>query len=316
LHLQDIPSLLNNTKGWPWNYELLHGSSVLPGGKTWPKISIVTPSLNQGRYLEEAIRSVLLQGYPNLEYIIIDGGSTDESLSIIKKYQPWITYWVSEEDRGQSHAINKGFTKATGDIFAWLNSDDVYQENALVTVAQALAGKCEALLVGDSIITDGPDRLSGRVDRRRPSWEEMAYDARSFPQPSVFWTRDLWDLAGPLNEELYYVMDYDLWLRMRPHAVEEIFLDHVLSYARSHPEQKGAGVKLKKNHELFTRQRVWVAIRSAKSRGESAYTWLIRIWGRRFISAIKNKSFSWLSGSVFHREAFRQVIKGGMDKGL
>ncbi|NVO00781.1 MAG: glycosyltransferase, partial [Geobacteraceae bacterium] len=104
-----------------------------------PKITIVTPSYNQGRFLEKTILSVLDQGYPNLEYIVIDGGSTDESVEIIKKYADRLTYWVSEPDRGQSHAINKGFERATGEIFGWLNSDDWYHPGALQAVAEAFA---------------------------------------------------------------------------------------------------------------------------------------------------------------------------------
>jgi glycosyltransferase involved in cell wall biosynthesis len=100
-------------------------------GSRWPRISIVTPSLNQANYLEETIRSVLLQGYPNIEYIIIDGGSTDESVEIIKKYEKWLSFWISEPDKGQSHAINKGFSKASGEIYAYINSDDLYEQNSV-----------------------------------------------------------------------------------------------------------------------------------------------------------------------------------------
>jgi glycosyltransferase involved in cell wall biosynthesis len=111
---------------------------------TYPKISIVTPSFNQGRFIEKTILSVIEQDYPNLEYIIIDGGSTDESVEVIKKYDQHLAYWVSEPDRGQSHAINKGFERATGEIFGWLNSDDWYHPGALKAVAEAFAANPEA----------------------------------------------------------------------------------------------------------------------------------------------------------------------------
>ena len=106
---------------------------MMPNGEAWPRISIVTPSFNQGQFIEETIRSILLQGYPNLEYIIIDGGSTDESVEIIKKYEPWLTYWVSEKDRGQAHAINKGLERCTGEILAYINSDDYYYPGCFCT---------------------------------------------------------------------------------------------------------------------------------------------------------------------------------------
>src|SRR5664279_556271 len=108
---------------WPWKGDLTGAGTSLRNDSIWPRISVVTPSFNQGQYIEETIRSVLLQGYPNLEYIIIDGGSADNTVEIIKKYGSWLAYWVTEKDRGQCHAINKGFARATGDIFAWLCSD-------------------------------------------------------------------------------------------------------------------------------------------------------------------------------------------------
>src|SRR5688572_24844846 len=136
--LAQMPPPPPEKTGWPWTEESPQLPDTMPNGQPWPKITIVTPSYNQGQFLEETIRSVLLQGYPNLEYIIMDGGSTDGSVDIIRKYEPYIAYWVSTTDRGQSHAINKGFSLATGHLMGWLNSDDVYAPNALMSIAQSL----------------------------------------------------------------------------------------------------------------------------------------------------------------------------------
>jgi hypothetical protein len=122
--LIDLPSSPTNKTGWMWTEVSPQLPDPGPDSHLWPRITIVTPSFNQGRFLEETIRSILFQGYPHLEYIIIDGGSNDNSVDIIKKYEPYLAYWVSEKDRGQAHAINKGFARASGDIYAYLNSDD------------------------------------------------------------------------------------------------------------------------------------------------------------------------------------------------
>ena len=125
--------------GWVWQQEITPEQKNIKNNLCLPKITIVTPSYNQGQFLEETIRSVILQGYKNLEYIVIDGGSTDNSLEIIHKYQDYLTYWVSEPDEGQAEAINKGFNLATGDIFAFLNSDDVYLPETLAKVGKFFA---------------------------------------------------------------------------------------------------------------------------------------------------------------------------------
>src|SRR5262249_30682863 len=133
--------------GWPWTRGRLVLPPKRPDGSPWPRLSIITPSYNQGQFIEETIRSVLLQGYPDLEYMIIDGGSTDNTVEIIRKYDPWLEYWVSERDRGQSHAINKGFRRSSGALLGWLNSDDVLLPNALATVATALGSPEQRVLI-------------------------------------------------------------------------------------------------------------------------------------------------------------------------
>lgn len=183
---------------------------------TFPKISIVTPSFNQGKFLEKTILSVLEQGYPNLEYIIIDGGSSDESVEIIKKYADRLAYWVSEPDRGQSHAINKGFEQATGEIFGWLNSDDWYHPGALQAVADAFAVNPEAGAVvgaGEMLYQESGTTLL--VEPFEVTLDSLfRFVDRYFCQPSCFFTAKAWKQCGPLDESLHLAMDLDIWLRI------------------------------------------------------------------------------------------------------
>jgi len=181
-------------------------------GYTWPKISIVTPSYNQGQYLEETIRSVLMQEYPNLEYIIIDGGSTDGSVEIIKKYEPWLTYWVSEPDRGQSHAINKGFARSTGKIMAWINSDDYYVKGAFQVVANAFLYNSTGWVAGNCYILEENGRVGNGKGKPKPEKESWMVSCH-YAQPGVFWHRNLWNACKGLDETLHYSLDYELWMQ-------------------------------------------------------------------------------------------------------
>jgi glycosyltransferase involved in cell wall biosynthesis len=223
--LDELPPPPPGKTGWPWTEESEQLPDTMPdpstglraGGEPWPRISIVTPSYNQAQFIEETIRSVLLQGYPNLEYIIIDGGSDDGSVEIIRKYEPWLAYWVSEKDRGQSHAINKGFERATGKIIAWLNSDDVYEPGALENAATHLKGRPDVGLVYSNCNIIDQD---SRVVRHRSVGN---YDPNDLllhyfvMQPSTFIRREAYEHIGGLKTDLDYAMDYDLWLRIGRH---------------------------------------------------------------------------------------------------
>jgi glycosyltransferase involved in cell wall biosynthesis len=177
----------------------------------FPSISIVTPSFNQGQYLEETICSVLDQNYPNLQYIIIDGGSTDNSVEIIKKYQKHLSYWVSEKDKGQTHAINKGIEKCTGEVFGYINSDDLLLPKSLDRVASVwneghtwLVGWCKYLEVSG----DWPYVV--RAIQRPADW----FIDNPIPQQSSFWARKYFDQIGLFREDLHYCFDYEYWMRM------------------------------------------------------------------------------------------------------
>ena len=219
---------------------------------TYPLISVITPSYNQGRFIEATIRSVVLQEYSNLEYIVIDGGSTDESIEIIKKYDSHITYWISEADQGQSHAINKGFEKATGDILCWINSDDMLKPDALKFVAQILSKSPNASwLVGASELINSEGSLTVMREPGSITHQTILnWPQNWFPQQSTFWTRKMWEIAGPLNEELYYAMDYALWLTMFRQS-SPIITQKVLSSYRFHDEAKCSANYSKMGKELI-----------------------------------------------------------------
>ena len=271
--LDRLPAPPPNKIGWPWtqNSELL--PDLMPNGRPWPQISIVTPNYNYGKFLAETIRSVLLQGYPNLEYLVIDGGSSDESLAVIAEYQPWLSYSCSERDRGQSHAINKGLTRATGAILAWLNSDDLYLPNALANVAMAFAqhpdvaliyGKCRTL-TGDRVLGDDMWRFSPFV------LPQMLVE-NQIPQASAFWTATSFQQAGPLREDLHFVMDYDLFLKIACTAKIAFVPEHWSAF-RSHDAQKSHDDNLLKvvAERRAVYRRLWQAPYFPKARLKQAW---------------------------------------------
>ncbi|MFC1771775.1 glycosyltransferase family 2 protein [Pseudomonadota bacterium] len=204
------------------------------------KFSIVTPSFNQGEFIENTILSVLDQNYPNLEYIVIDGGSSDNSIEIIKKYEKFLTYWVSENDRGQSHAINKGFAHASGDILGWLNSDDRLEPGALAVVAEVAKQYPETgVFVGHG---RKADRSGNTVYYKKPgklTFERLCewMDGGNFMQPSCFFRRTALEAAGPLDENVHIALDVDLWLKMIK-SVSFRPIDKLLSTAMVHEDAK------------------------------------------------------------------------------
>lgn len=182
-------------------------------------VSIVTPSYNQAPYLEATIRSVLEQDYDQIEYIIVDGGSTDGSREIIERYSDRLAWWVSEKDRGQTEAINKGFARAKGDVLAWLNSDDTYQPGAIREAVEYLKAHSEAGMVyGDCNYIDENGRVIGRFPAAQTDYKRLRQGYVHIPQQSSFWRGDLWRKVGPLDPTFYFAMDYDLWVRLAAEA--------------------------------------------------------------------------------------------------
>jgi glycosyltransferase involved in cell wall biosynthesis len=211
--------------------------------ESWPKISIVTPSYNQGQFLERTILSVLNQDYPNLEYIIVDGGSSDGSADIIRTYESHLTAWVSEKDDGQSHAIQKGFSWATGHILAWLNSDDVYLPGTLRAVGRAFRAHPElTVLYGNRYLIDEDDAIIG--DRRltryvRPlSPAGLLYGGFGIYQPASFWTREAYVSVGGVDPGFVHCMDNDLFVRLALAGGQFRFLREYLAGFRVYATSK------------------------------------------------------------------------------
>ena len=213
--------------------------SWIPGkDPSFPRISVVTPSFNQGDFLEHTILSVLNQDYPNLEYIIIDGGSTDRSIEIIKKYEKHLTYWVSEKDNGQSDAINKGFRRSTGEILAWLNSDDLYLPGTLLKVGRFFLSKPHVdVLYGDLFIADAEERILRTIKEVGFYKKALMHGAMNINQQSMFWRKRAFAKAGPLRN-LYFYMDGYLLLSFVKNSVAMWHIPDALAVFRVHSGTK------------------------------------------------------------------------------
>ena len=350
--LSELPSPPPGKTGWPWTEDSAQLPDTMPDPSTprqardvagsgqaapWPRVSIVTPSYNQGQFIEESIRSVLLQGYPDLEYIIIDGGSTDSSVEIIRKYEPWLAYWVSEPDRGQSHAINKGLERSTGQLFNWHNSDDVLTPNSLAITVAAMVNHPDASYVhGYNIAIDSQSHILSHINNHPiltetgvvldPAWSVS--NLKCGGQPGCLMDRDLVVELGGVDESLQFIMDLDLTLRLiliRP----PLYVHHPVVYFRLHPKSKGssrhaqqrAKARLIIAHKLFSRRDLPPEIRKLRRRAFATahqYAWrnyaeanmyLFALWHVLqdiFCSSRRN----WGARRAILRMAARQILSG------
>ena len=223
----------------------------MPSGKPWPKITVVTPTYKRAGLLEETIRSVITQRYPNLEYIVMDGGEDDETRKVIKKYEQNIAYWELEADRGQSHALNKGMKRATGDILTWLNDDDTFEPDALYSIALAFdMHECDVVAGVVRLERDGEPQghhmascPSGPLNLQELLDLDGRWNAgRFFYQPEVAFTKEIWQRAGgTVQENLHYSMDYDLWVRFAALGARVAIIGTPISKFLVHDEQKTVG---------------------------------------------------------------------------
>ncbi len=238
---ENLPPPPPSRSGWPWTEIDLPLPPTRLDGSAWPRISVVTPSFNQADYLEETIRSVLAQNYPNTELIIIDGGSTDESVDVIRKYEEWISYWISEKDDGQSHAINKGFRRSTGRWTGWQNSDDTYASGTFAAVAQADSRYPNAdIFYGSTWLTDS-DNTNGKLASVHQdfSLEDMIPLPFVFNQ-STFFKQTIFDHGFYIDPCKRHMMDYDFIWRLALSGFRFQYADGIAGCFRQQPLSKTA----------------------------------------------------------------------------
>lgn len=237
--LKELPIPSQNKSGWPWTTHRQQLPKKMADGSVWPRLSIITPSYNQGKFLEATIRSVLLQGYPNLEYIIIDGGSNDGSIDIIKKYENHLFYWHSQPDQGQADAINQGIEKSSGEILGWINSDDVYVRGTFQKIVKAFYDYPDYIVVhGNRILINDLGNVTGWVCLPPFDPKTLIYNVCS---ETAFWQRTAMQQVGTLNASLQFAIDLEFFGRLYK-AGKFRKLNQYLGYFRCYPENKSSTI--------------------------------------------------------------------------
>jgi glycosyltransferase involved in cell wall biosynthesis len=283
-----------------------------------PRITIVTPSFYQAKYLEQTIQSVLDQNYPNLEYIICDGGSTDGSVDIIRKYEKHLAWWCCEKDNGQSHAINKGLNRATGDIYCYINSDDYFLPDAFEKVAETYNAGGQFIVGWSQYLEPSGDFRPYPVQAHTDPSDWLIKNP--IPQQSAFWTAKLWKQLGPFRDDLHYSFDYEYWLRIKfkagvdPHVVHKcmaIFRLHYASKTMSgdqpfDPEDR----RLRDEYMpyLTWSERRWVrtALRHARARSNRAAGWAAL--KKKDLAAARKLALSTVSNALTSLDSWRLMF--------
>lgn len=287
--MPDLPPPPAAQAGWPWQSGA--APAIRKPADGWPRLTVVTPSYNQAPYLERTIRSVLLQGYPNLEYIVIDGASTDGSVEIIRKYERWITFWVSEPDHGQAGAINKGLKRATGDWLAWQNSDDIFYPGAFAAVAmRSLSRPAADLIIGNINLIDEDDRVLTDLRFVRPTFKALLAEGMVLTNQAAFWRRSVHEPIGWLKEEMVCAFDFEWFLRVLEQRRAD-HIDRVLGGFRIHRQAKSTVISARCQEE-----------REQAVRGRQLPGWQVRLLqARRFALMLAGGHLFYLARALMRR---------------
>lgn len=266
--------------------------------ETLPKISVITPSYNQVQFIERTIKSVITQCYPNVEYIVIDGGSNDGSLEVIKKYDEKISFWCSETDNGQYSAIKKGFSAATGDILCWINSDDMLLPGALTKVASAFLESDADVVFGDIVYAD-QDGVEIKVMRNTPLIKigYLYHAGYGLSQPEVFWSREIYERVGGIDDRGQFSMDEDLFLRFIKAGARFKHIRYKLSVLRFHPASKTSTISHVGQLESSSlRQDLFLGNSHVFQKVIKVYVWILKT-----IYFIRRFEFRYLFGLVLYK---------------